>query len=94
VEDLSLNQSGSSDSKISGRASKLKIDVSGASDVSGYDLVTDYCNVNASGASDIQVTVNKEISATASGSSDIYYKGSGVMKEVRNSGSSTVKKKE
>jgi len=94
VDDLSLNQSGSSDSKISGRAATLKIDVSGASDVSGYDLITDYCNINASGASDIQLTVNKEISATASGSSDIYYKGPGVMKEIRNSGSSTVKKKE
>lgn len=94
VKELSLHQSGSSDAKISGRAATLKIDVSGASDVSGYDLMADYCDANASGASDIQLTVNKELTARASGSSDIYYKGAGVIKEVKSSGSSTVKRKE
>ncbi|MFT3702323.1 MAG: head GIN domain-containing protein [Agriterribacter sp.] len=94
VQELSLNQSGSSDSKISGRSVKLKIGLSGASDVSGYELVTDYCEANTSGASDVQLTVNKELSVSASGSSDFYYRGSGVIKDVRSSGSSTVKRKE
>lgn len=94
VQELSLHQSGSSDAKISGRAGTLKIDVSGASDVDGYELAADYCDANASGASDIQLTINKELTARASGSSDIYYKGSGVIKDVKSSGSSTVKRKE
>ena len=92
VQELSINQSGSSDSHISGRADKLNVMVSGASDVKGYDLVTEYCNANASGASDIQLTVNKEIHAIASGSSDIMYKGNATVSKVSSSGSSSVRK--
>lgn len=92
VQELSINQSGSSDSQISGRADKVNILVSGASDVKGYDLITDYCEANASGASDIQLTVNKEINAVASGSSDISYKGSATVSKVISSGASSVKK--
>lgn len=92
VQELSINQSGSSDSQISGRADKVNILVSGASDVKGYDLITDYCEANASGASDIQLTVNKEINAIASGSSDISYKGSATASNIKSSGASSVKK--
>lgn len=92
VANLSLDQSGSSDSKISGRAATLSVEVSGASDVKAFDLRTDVCNAKASGASDISITVNKEISVEASGSSDVSYRGDGVMKNVRTSGSSSIKK--
>ncbi len=92
VNSLHLRQSGSSDSKISGRAAFLDIDISGASDVKAFDLRSDVCNAKASGASDISITVNKEISAEASGSSDISYRGSGVTKNVRTSGSSSLRK--
>jgi hypothetical protein len=93
VVDLMLNQSGSSDSRISGSAERVKIDVSGASDVKGYEMEVNYCDVEASGASDIQITVNKELSARASGASDIYYKGTGLIREVKSSGSSSVSRK-
>lgn len=92
LQELSINQSGSSDSQISGRADKVSILVSGASDVKGYDLITDYCEANASGASDIQLTVNKEINAIASGSSDISYKGTATASSIKSSGASSVKK--
>jgi Putative auto-transporter adhesin, head GIN domain len=92
VNNLRLDQSGSSDSKISGRAIYLDIEVSGASDMKAFDLQTDTCNARASGASDIQITVNKEISAEASGSSDISYRGGGSTKNIRTSGSSSVKR--
>lgn len=94
VNQLSLDQSGSSDSHISGRAVKLKIEVSGASDVKGYDLVADYCEASASGASDIQITVTKELTASASGSSDIYYKGQGIPRNIKSSGSSSVARRD
>lgn len=92
LQELSLNQSGSSDSHINGRADKVNIQVSGASDVKGYELITDYCQANASGASDIQLTVNKELNAIASGSSDISYKGSATVSNIKSSGASSVKK--
>jgi len=93
VTDLKMDLSGASDITIKGIATKVEIESSGASDVKGAELVTDYCKANASGASDITITVNKEISARASGSSDILYKGNAEIKESHTSGSSTVEKK-
>lgn len=93
VTSLDIDLSGASDIKISGSATSVNIESSGASDVKGYDLVTDMCSAKASGASDINITVNKELSAHASGASDIYYRGSGIIKEVHSNGASTVAKK-
>jgi len=73
---LKLIGSGSSDFIINGSATNLRIDISGASDVKAFDLVTDYCDAVASGASDINITVNKELKVKASGASDVSYKGS------------------
>jgi hypothetical protein len=77
---------------VSGTAVQLKVEASGASDFKGYDLVTDVCHASASGASDIKITVNKEISAHASGASDVRYKGNGVIRDLKSSGSSSVSK--
>jgi len=93
VDQLSLNLSGASDVIVSGTANSVKIESSGASDVKGYELVTDYCTARASGASDINITVNKELNATASGASNIHFKGNGLIKGIQNSGSSKVEKK-
>jgi Putative auto-transporter adhesin, head GIN domain len=93
INDLSLHQSGGSDVNISGTVTNLKVVASGGSDLKGYDLVTDICDVQASGGSDTHITVNKELNISASGGSDVHYKGSGVVKELRSSGSSSVSKK-
>ena len=93
IHDLTIHQSGGSDAAISGSVTNLNVDASGGSDFKGYDLVTDNCRIQASGGSDAQITVNKELNANASGGSDIYYRGNGVIKEVRSSGSSSVSKK-
>ena len=93
VKALRLEQSGASDSHVTGVVSEIaEIHSSGASDVKGYDLTIQNCSVHASGASDIRVTVNKELSADLSGASSVLYKGDAVIKDVRSSGSSTVKK--
>ncbi|MEO6549209.1 MAG: head GIN domain-containing protein [Ferruginibacter sp.] len=93
VNTLTMELSGASDVKISGTAGTVSIETSGASDVKGYDLVAEICNAKASGASDINITVNKEINARASGASDIYYKGNAVIKDLHSSGASSVVKK-
>jgi len=87
---LSFDMSGASDAKITGTTLNLDVDASGASSFKGFDLATDYCNVRASGASDIKITVNKELSATASGASDIDYKGSGIIRDIKTSGASSI----
>ncbi|MFL5810265.1 MAG: GIN domain-containing protein, partial [Flavisolibacter sp.] len=73
-----------------GASSDLKVDASGGSDFHGYDLVTETCTVEASGGSDIDITVNKELSAEASGASDVSWKGSATVKKVKASGAGSV----
>lgn len=90
VDLLKARLSGGSDIKISGRASSLDVDASGGSDFKGYDLVAETCELEASGACDIEVTANKELSARASGASDIQYKGKPTIKEAKASGASSV----
>ena len=90
-DDLKINASGGSDVNISGRSAKLTIDASGGSDFSGYDFAADICNVEASGGSDVHVTVNKELTANASGGSDVYYKGSGMIRDLKTGGGSIKK---
>lgn len=90
--ELVIDLSGSSDVKISGSASILNLENSGASDFDGYDLAVDVCTAKSSGASDVNITVNKEITVQASGASDFYYRGNPIVKSLRSSGSSTVAK--
>jgi hypothetical protein len=90
---LMVDQSGASDMTLSGTVGQLNIEASGASDFKGFDLAVDYCNAKASGASDIKITVNKELSAEASGASDVKYKGSGLMRDVKTSGSSSISRR-
>ena len=93
VTDLDVDQSGGSDANISGRAINLTIDASGGSDFNGYELVSDICNADCSGGSDIDITVNKELTADASGGSDIRYRGTGTVKKSGSSGGGSVKKR-
>jgi hypothetical protein len=87
-----VDLSGASDMLVTGNATQISVEASGASDFKGYDLVSDICSAHASGASDIKITVNKELSAQASGASDVHYKGNGVIKDLKSSGSSSVSK--
>ncbi|NOT52267.1 MAG: DUF2807 domain-containing protein [Chitinophagaceae bacterium] len=89
---LTVDLSGASDVTLTGTTSQLDIEASGASTFKGFDLVTDICNAKASGASDIKITVNKELSAHASGASDVRYKGNGVITDIKTSGASSISK--
>ena len=90
---LSFDISGASDATISGNAAELKVAASGASDFKGFDLVTNYCTAGASGASSVNITVNKELSAHASGASSVRFKGEGLIRDIKTSGSSNVSRK-
>jgi hypothetical protein len=90
VSKLTVDLSGASDMTVTGTANQLSIEASGASGFKGYELVTEKCDARASGASDIRITVNGELSAQASGASDVKYKGGGVIRDIKSSGSSSV----
>lgn len=90
---LKIDLSGASDMTISGSASNLTIEASGASDFKGFDLQTENCTVKANGASSVKITVSKEINAQASGASEVHFRGSGVIKDLKTSGASNVSKR-
>ena len=91
---LEITQSGGSDVNLSGNVQNLQVDASGGSDLDGFDLVTDYANLNASGGSESHLTVNKELRIVASGGSDVTYKGKATVREIKSSGSSSVTHKD
>jgi len=93
AKNLSVDLSGASDITLSGNTTNLKVEASGASDFKGFDLVTNYCEAKASGASSVNITVNKELNANASGASDVRFKGEGLIKEIKTSGASSVSRK-
>ncbi len=93
AQKLMVDLSGASDLTLTGVVGQLNIDASGASDFKGYEMAVDYCNAKASGASDIKISVSKELSAQASGASDIKYKGAGVIRDVKTSGASSISRR-
>jgi hypothetical protein len=90
---LMVDLSGASDMQLSGTVGQLNVEASGASDFKGFELAVDFCTAKASGASDIKITVNKELSAEASGASDVKYRGAGLIRDIRTSGASKISKR-
>lgn len=90
---LVVDLNGASDATISGNAADLKVEASGASDFKGFDLVANYCDAKASGASSVNITVNKELNANASGASSVRFKGEGLIRDIKTSGASNVSRK-
>ena len=90
---LIVDINGASDATISGNTADLKVEASGASDFKGFDLVTNYCDAKANGASSVNITVNKELSAHASGASSVRFKGEGLIRDIKTSGASNVSRK-
>lgn len=91
---LEMDVSGASDTKLKGNVGSISVKLSGASSIKGWDLVSDYVDIDASGASSANVIVNKEMKVNASGASDINYRGSGVIREMKTSGASSISKKD
>lgn len=92
---LDVRLSGASDIEISGSATELSVDASGASDLKAFDFVVSNCKkIEASGASSVRISVNNEISeARLSGASSLTYKGNPSIKDIRTSGASSVSRK-
>jgi len=90
VQKMNIDLSGASDMTVTGLASNLSIEASGASSFKGYDFKTDYCDADISGASSIKITINKELSARASGASDLRYQGDGLIRDIKTNGASSV----
>lgn len=91
AENLDVTCSGASDIKLSGQADRQKVNISGGSEYQAYTLQSKGAQIVASGASDAQVNIDGELSSTASGASDIRYKGKARLVSNRSSGASSVR---
>lgn len=94
LKSLSIDLSGASRLSLSGKVESLSADCSGASDLQAYKLDATTAKLDVSGASSLQLSVSKEISAEASGASKINYKGSATVTNLKTSGVSKIVKVE
>ncbi|MFN0255673.1 head GIN domain-containing protein [Pedobacter ureilyticus] len=89
-KDISISSSGGSDINLKGSAENMVLNTSGGSDVDAFDFKVNYAQVNTSGGSDANIYVNKGLTASATGGSDISYKGNAALKKVSNSKSADI----
>lgn len=67
--------SSGSQTKMSGTATKIKMDASSGSTIKGADLNTETCTASVSSGAEIKIAVSKILSASASSGGSIRYKG-------------------
>lgn len=94
AESLSFSLSGASVAEVKGTTTDLTVAASGASGFRGFELGSETADVTASGASGISVNASKELKASASGVSNIGYKGGAVIRDLDVGGGSSLKKKD
>jgi Putative auto-transporter adhesin, head GIN domain len=92
TEQLEVRVSGSSNIRLTGIASNADFECSGSGNINAPGLTTDICEVSMSGSGNAELTVNKELSATISGSGNVRYGGSGNLVSSSTSGSGRIKK--
>ncbi|MCT4590319.1 MAG: DUF2807 domain-containing protein [Carboxylicivirga sp.] len=89
-EELKISTSGGSDIKIKGTADRLFATSSGGSDLNARELKAKSVKVTSSGGSDAIVWADNEITANASGGSDIVYYGNPEHKNLNESGAGDI----
>ncbi len=91
INKLVILLSGASDVKLSGNSNTVQINASGASSLKGFEFEAEHCKAIVSGACDIKLSVNKEITGTASGASSVHLKGNADYSNFKTSGASRIK---
>ena len=90
---VSVNLTGASNANIKGKTKDFEGGASGASEIRGFDLLSENADVDASGASHIEIYASVKIDGQASGASSVNYKGN-AQSSVEKSGASSVNKKD
>ncbi|MBN9296612.1 MAG: DUF2807 domain-containing protein [Filimonas sp.] len=89
---VKVRQGSGAVSKFSGNAKSLDIAVNSGANFDGEGFAVDVCDADASSGGRIDISVNKELSASASSGGDIRYSGSATIKKVSNSSGGSIKK--
>ena len=90
---ISVNVTGASNANIKGKTKDFEGRASGASEIRGFDLLSENADVDASGASNIEIYASVRIDGQSSGASSVNYKGN-AQSSVEKSGASSVSKKD
>ena len=90
---VSVNLTGASNANIKGKTKDFEGSASGASEIRGFDLLSENADVDASGASHIEIYASVRIDGQSSGASSVNYKGN-AQATVEKSGASSVNKKD
>lgn len=93
AEKFSVELSGASKLKISGKVVKLNVNASGASSISAFPLITRDADVELSGASRAELAVKNSLKVDASGAAKVIYKGNPLVSKDL-SGAAVVKRME
>ena len=88
---ISADLTGASDLTIRGKTRDFEAGASGASQIKCFDLLTENTDVEASGASSAEVYASVRLAGSASGASNIKYKGNAIP-NINSSGASGVNK--
>ncbi len=91
--DLAADASGGSTLRLTGRGSAIRASASGASTIDLRDFTAGDADVDASGASRIELNTSGTLNAKASGASTVHYAGDTTLGQVDESGASTVSKR-
>jgi hypothetical protein len=89
---LRVNGSSGAVTNIQGTVQELEIKASSGAHLNGYDLVAEKGTANASSGAKIELSVNKEIVASASSGGGISYKGEGVEREHNTSSGGKIRR--
>jgi hypothetical protein len=92
VQKLKLDCSGASKMRFEGSAKDVVMDLSGATDIFGFDLLSETCDIDLSGAGNAQLNVSKKLRAEISGAGSVKYKGSPAELDQSVSGAGSISK--
>jgi hypothetical protein len=93
AEKVYCDVSSGSDATISGKASHFQGNASGGADIKAEDLKVTTCDVSASSAGDIKITVSESIEANASSGGDITYYGKPEKEHIEESSGGDVSRR-
>jgi hypothetical protein len=91
VEEIEIGCSGATEVDLRGRADKVEINASGATEIKMFELEALRMSLDLSGASEVKVNVTKELRVSASGASEIVYRGNPKLSRSDLSGASSIK---
>lgn len=94
ADNIEVDQSSGAIVNIAGFADNMKVDGSSGSKFCGFDLAVNNCYAETNSGAAVEVTVNKELTATATSGGAVRYKGDAKLRKLKtNSGGSVRKQK-